>query len=1231
MASPAGRDRLRTRCGLLLFLVLLSIARLSAASETIHGCGGFVEASSDLAKARKPSDPKPDYSHITVELRTLDGLVKDRVQCAPNGYYFLPVYDKGTFTLHVKGPPGWSWSPHQVSVVADQHGCNNNEDINFLYTGFSLSGKVVGAVGGPSCAAHIGSGPSDVTVSLKPVAHLQDPHRSVSVLTSRSGDFSFVNLVPGVYQLDAGHPMLNVQTKGDPHVQLGFGNVNVGEFFFVPGYDVEGSVVSQGNPVLGVHVYLYSDDITEVPCPQGSGSLPSHGKALCHVVSDANGKFVFSSLPCGKYKLVPFYRGENTVFDVSPASIEVDISHSNTILPEPFKVTGFSVGGRVVDSQGEGIEGVEILINDLVKAVTDINGFYKLDQVTSSQYTVKAQKPHYRFTTLDNFMVLPNIASLPEIAASKYDLCGSIMVDSSTHPGKRQVALTHGPANVKAQTKWVDEQGSFCFEVPPGEYRLSPITSPAERLSGLVFSPEFIDVLVSKPIFDIVLTQAQVTVSGFVNCIGKCDSKVSISLAPYIPGTKSVDSSRMQKVSLSHDAITYVFDKVLPGKYQLNVRHEPFVQVPGLSDDWCWEESSFERDVGTADLTNVQFTQKGYWMSMHSTHSAEASIIHPNGDSLPIQVKKGWQQFCLELSGIHKLRILRTCTSFGAFPFEFDTSNPAPLQLVGQKYLLKGKIQIQGAADIDAQQLAGNIVVLVWRDDGSFADSNNRLKFATDAEGSTTLEYDHWAEMGDSLTFIPRDVHGMNSHAQSEIRNPSAKDFLFYPKEHHVRVEFDGCQPEIPVFVGRPGMYIAGSVTPPLEGVSVSVVVDNDSSDGRLKKGDVAMTLLTEKDGSYVAGPLYDDIKYVVEAAKDDYHCKSIDSQSFACQKLGQIVVRMLPGEGAEDQLPSVLLSLSGDRGFRRNAIASSGEAFVFDSLFPGNFFLRPLLKEYSFSPASFSIDLESGSVVELDFSASRISYSAHGMVMSLTGRPEEGISLEARSETKGYYEETVTDSEGKYRLRGLLPDTAYNIKVVLKDVKEGLSKIERASPSSYSLQVGANDTTAVDFVVFHQPHMTIITGTAEGAGLAKWQQHLRVRVVSIGDNAKIERTIPLPLSHFFEIQGLPRGKYSVQLMLGFSGRTHKFESESTDVDLEQSPQIHVGALHFSVEERQQKQDLASAPVLPLLIGLLVISVAVSAPRLLREGQQWVGGSGLSSTAAAQPKKDVRTLRKRTY
>lgn len=73
------------------------------------------------------------------------------------------------------------------------------------------------------------------------------------------------------------------------------------------------------------------------------------------------------------------------------------------------------------------------------------------------------------------------------------------------------------------------------------------------------------------------------------------------------------------------------------------------------------------------------------------------------------------------------------------------------------------------------------------------------------------------------------------------------------------------------------------------------------------------------------------------------------------------------------------------------------------------------------------------------------------GTISLLSGQPKEGVSVEARSDSKGLYEETVTDSSGNYRLRGLLPDTSYVIKV--KD-DLGSIKIERASPQFVAMEV---------------------------------------------------------------------------------------------------------------------------------------------------------------------------------
>jgi len=43
-------------------------------------------------------------------------------------------------------------------------------------------------------------------------------------------------------------------------------------------------------------------------------------------------------LHAGKYTLVPYYQGENTLFDVSPASVEIAVGHDFFKIPKPFEV-----------------------------------------------------------------------------------------------------------------------------------------------------------------------------------------------------------------------------------------------------------------------------------------------------------------------------------------------------------------------------------------------------------------------------------------------------------------------------------------------------------------------------------------------------------------------------------------------------------------------------------------------------------------------------------------------------------------------------------------------------------------------------------------------------------------------------------------------------------------------------------------------------------------------------
>lgn len=107
---------------------------------------------------------------------------------------------------------------------------------------------------------------------------------------------------------------------------------------------------------------------------------------------------------------------------------------------------------------------------------------------------------------------------------------------------------------------------------------------------------------------------------------------------------------------------------------------------------------------------------------------------------------------------------------------------------------------------------------------------------------------------------------------------------------------------------------------------------------------------------------------------------------------------------------------------------------------------------------------------------------------------------------------------------------------------------------------------------MFEPPEMTILSGHVEGNRIKELQDHLRVEIKSANDPSKIESILPLPLSNFFQVKDLPKGKYLLQLRSTLPSSIHRFETEVIEVDLEKHRQIHVGPLRYSLEEDHHKQ-----------------------------------------------------------
>ena len=95
-----------------------------------------------------------------------------------------------------------------------------------------------------------------------------------------------------------------------------------------------------------------------------------------------------------------------------------------------------------------------------------------------------------------------------------------------------------------------------------------------------------------------------------------------------------------------------------------------------------------------------------------------------------------------------------------------------------------------------------------------------------------------------------------------------------------------------------------------------------------------------------------------------------------------------------------------------------------FHSLFPGSYYVRPMLKEYEFTPKSNSFDLESSSNSVFEFKAKRVAFSIFGTLSTIVGEPSVDTIVVAIDSTKEILEAVSTACIPDV---GLKPGRKYN------------------------------------------------------------------------------------------------------------------------------------------------------------------------------------------------------------
>uniref|UniRef100_A0A8D1UNS8 Nodal modulator 1 n=1 Tax=Sus scrofa TaxID=9823 RepID=A0A8D1UNS8_PIG len=1137
-------------------MVLLSgVGPARGSEDIVVGCGGFVK-----------SDVEINYSLIEIKLYTKHGTLKYQTDCAPNnGYFMIPLYDKGDFILKIEPPLGWSFEPTTVELYVDGVSdiCTKGGDINFVFTGFSVNGKVL-SKGQPL-------GPAGVQVSLRSTG---TDAKIQSTVTQPGGKFAFFKVLPGDYEILATHPTWALK-EASTTVRVTNSNANAAGPLIVAGYNVSGSVRSDGEPMKGVKFLLFSSSVS---------------------------------------KEIPFYRGERITFDVAPSRLGFTVEHDSLKIEPVFHVMGFSVTGRVLNGpEGEGVPDAVVTLNNQIKVRTKADGSFRLENITTGTYTIHAQKEHLYFETV-TIKIAPNTPQLADIIATGFSVCGQISIlrfpDTVKQMSKYKVVLSSQDKDKSLVTVETDAQGSFCFKAKPGTYKVQVMVPEVETRAGLTLKPQTLLLAVTdRPVMDVAFVQFLASVSGKVSCLDTCGD-----LLVTLQSLSRQGEKRSLQLSGKLNSMTFTFDNVLPGKYKTSIMHE----------DWCWKNKSLEVEVLEEDVSAVEFRQTGYMLRCSLSHAITLEFYQDGNGPENVGIynlSKGVNRFCLSKPGVYKVTP-RSCHRFEQAFYTYDTSSPSILTLTAIRHHVLGTITtdkmmdvtvtIKSSIDSEPALVLGPLKsVQELRREQQLAEIESRRQereknggeeggeggtkppvqeMVDELQGPFSYDFSYWARSGEKITVTP-----------------SSKELLFYPPSMEATVSGESCPGKLIEIQGKAGLFLEGQIHPELEGVEIVISEKGASSP--------LITVFTDDKGAYSVGPLHSDLEYTVSSQKEGYVLTAVEGTigDFKAYALAGVSFEI---KAEDDQpLPGVLLSLSGGV-FRSNLLTQDNGILTFSNLSPGQYYFKPMMKEFRFEPSSQMIEVQEGQNLKITITGYRTAYSCYGTVSSLNGEPEQGVAVEAvgQNDCSIYGEDTVTDEEGKFRLRGLLPGCVYHVQLKA----EGNDHIERALPHHRVITVGNNDIDDVNIIVFRQINQFDLSGNVITS--SEYLPTLWVKLYKSDNLDNPIQTVSLGQSLFFHFPPLLRDGQNYVVLLDSTLPKSQYDYVLPQVTFTAAGYHKHITLIFNPARKLPEQDIAQGSYIALPLTLLVLLAGYNhdklIPLLLQLTSRLQGVRALGQTAS---------------
>ena len=304
-----------------------------------------------------------------------------------------------------------------------------------------------------------------------------------------------------------------------------------------------------------------------------------------------------------------------------------------------------------------------------------------------------------------------------------------------------------------------------------------------------------------------------------------------------------------------------------------------------------------------------------------------------------------------------------------------------------------------------------------------------------------------------------------------------------------------------------------------------------------------------------------------------------------------------------------LLLCLSGGN-YRSNQLSDEEGTQSFLSLSPGQYFLKPMMKEYKFEPASQMIDVAEGSTVNLAIKGTRVAFSCYGSVTSLNGEAEAGVLVEAvaspddsSSGCTQLQEESKTEADGSFRIRGLQPSCTYIIRL---QQEAGINQhIERTAPNVRKVKVDDSDIHDVHMIAFRRMNQMDLSGNVNTDHT--FLPTLKVLMYRENNPDAPIYTVKLDSTSFFHLPSvsIDNQEYVLRLESSLTRATYKYDLP--EITFTANSTYRHFTFHFHPQNRRVEQELSQGSFLILPLTLLIIFISYNYKQLLPMLTQLMG------------------------